>query len=131
MPVPRRVARFNKVALNKVTVRIAPIAPGFGVLTHRGRKSGHLFRTPVNLFPKPDRIVIALTYGTDSDWFRNVQAAGECDIRTRGRDIHLVNPRLVHDETRTEIRPLLVRGILRLLKVSDFLVLDRAPQLQT
>lgn len=124
MPVPRGVARFNKVALNKVTVRIAPVAPGFGVLTHRGRKSGRVFHTPVNVFAKPDRVVIALTYGTDSDWLKNVQAAGACDVRTRGSDIHLVNPRLVHDDTRADIRPF-ERMILRALKVSDFLVLDR------
>lgn len=127
MPISRNVARFNKAAFNKLTVRIAPIAPGFGVVTHRGRKSGRVFHTPVNVFPKPGRIVIALTYGIDSDWVKNVEAAGECTIRTRGREVQLTNPRLVHDDTRADIRPV-ERAILRILRVSDFLVLDRVTE---
>jgi deazaflavin-dependent oxidoreductase (nitroreductase family) len=124
MPIPRSVAQFNKRAFNKVSVHVAPVLPGFGVVTHRGRRSGTVYRTPVDVFVKPDHVTIALTYGADSDWVRNVLAAGGCDVRTRGKDLHLTNPRVVHDETRADIRPV-ERVVLGWLNVSDFLVLDR------
>ena len=125
MPMPRAMARFNRRASNKLIGPMAQLLPGFGVVTHRGRRSGRVFHTPVSVFRKPDRVVFALTYGVDSDWAKNVLAAGACDLRTRGRNMHLVNPRLVHDETRADTRPL-ERAILRLLRVADFLVLDVA-----
>ncbi len=35
MPIPRMVGRWNKVGLNRVTLRIARWLPGFGVVVHR------------------------------------------------------------------------------------------------
>jgi deazaflavin-dependent oxidoreductase (nitroreductase family) len=125
MPIPRTVGRWNKVGLNRVTMRIAPWLPGFGVVEHRGRRSGRRYRTPVNVFPTKDGYLFALTYGPDSDWVRNVLAAGGCELRTRGRTVRLVAPRLYHDERRQGIRPL-ERQLLRLLDVADFLVLRTA-----
>ena len=67
MPAPRWVARFNKAGLNKLTRFVAPWAPGWAVVIHRGRKSGRVFRTPLWAFRRGDTYVIALTYGTGSD----------------------------------------------------------------
>jgi deazaflavin-dependent oxidoreductase (nitroreductase family) len=125
MPIPRTVGRWNKVGLNRVTRRIAPWLPGFGVVVHRGRRSGRRYRTPVNVFATTDGYRFALTYGPDTDWVRNVLAAGGCELETRGRTVRLVAPRLDHDERRRGIRPL-ERQILRLLGVADFLVLRTA-----
>jgi deazaflavin-dependent oxidoreductase (nitroreductase family) len=122
MPIPKVVARLNRVGLNRVTRRIAPWAPGFGVVVHRGRRSGRTFRTPVNVFPTSDGVRIALTYGADSDWVKNVVAAGGCRLLTRGRDLALTDPHLVHDPQRTGTRAL-ERQVLRLLGVADFLLL--------
>jgi deazaflavin-dependent oxidoreductase (nitroreductase family) len=129
MPIPRAVARMNRVGLNRLTVRIAPWAPGFGVVTHRGRRSGRSFRTPVNVFPTGDDggYAIALTYGPESDWVRNVLAAGGCRLETRRRTVSLTAPRLVHDETRRAV-PAVPRAILGRLGVFDFLHLDREPE---
>lgn len=71
--------------------------------------------------------MIALVYGTDSDWVRNVTAAGGCELNVRGRQLRLIRPRIVHDETRRDVPPI-VRSALRLLGVDDFLYLtiDRA-----
>jgi deazaflavin-dependent oxidoreductase (nitroreductase family) len=127
MPIPRTVGRWNKVGLNRVTRRIAPWLPGFGVVEHRGRRSGRRYRTPVNVFATEGGYRFALTYGPDTDWVKNVLAAGGCELRTRGRTIRLVAPRLYHDERRQGIRPL-ERQILRLLGVADFLSLRVADQ---
>jgi hypothetical protein len=74
------------------------------------------------VFPVPGGYLIALTYGADSDWVRNVQAAGGCDLHTRGRLVHLVSPTVYRDDSRSGIRPV-ERRILELIGVADFLSL--------
>ncbi|HYZ55412.1 MAG TPA: nitroreductase family deazaflavin-dependent oxidoreductase [Streptosporangiaceae bacterium] len=123
MPLPKTLARLNRAGLNRVMRLIAPWMPGLGVVVHRGRRSGRIYRTPVNVFARPDGYVFALTYGTDADWVRNVQAAGACELETRGHHVRLVSPRLIHDESRDGIR-IPERYVLGLLHVTDFLSLE-------
>jgi hypothetical protein len=78
------------------------------------------------VFPAQDGYVFALTYGPDADWVKNVLAAGGCELRTRGRVIRLVSPRLFHDEARRGIRPL-ERQVLRVIGVADFRSLKPHP----
>jgi deazaflavin-dependent oxidoreductase (nitroreductase family) len=125
MPIPRVVARANKVGFNRLARRVAPWVPGFGVVVHRGRRSGRTYETPVNVFPTSNGVRIALTYGADSDWVKNVSAAGGCRLRTRGRVLSLTDPHVVHDPGRGGIRAV-ERQVLRLLRVADFLVLTEA-----
>jgi deazaflavin-dependent oxidoreductase (nitroreductase family) len=122
VPLPKALARFNRVVTNPILRHVAGRLPGFGIVTHVGRRSGRTYRTPVNVFRHDDRYVIALTYGIDSQWVRNVRAAGECDVETRGRSIRLVEPEIAHDPERRLV-PAPVRPILRLVHVSDFMVL--------
>jgi len=123
MPIPARVAQWNKVGLNPVVRYIAPWAPGLGLVVHRGRTSGRTYRTPVNVFPTESGYLVALTYGADNtDWVKNVLAAGGCELRTRGRVVQLRAPRVYHDETRSGIHAP-HRYVLGLLGVSDFLAL--------
>jgi deazaflavin-dependent oxidoreductase (nitroreductase family) len=119
----RRVAHFNRRITNRVTGPLAPWLPGFGVVVHCGRTSGREYRTPINVFRYQGAYVVALTYGAGADWVRNVQAAGACELITRGRSHHLTAPRLVHDESRRRV-PAPVRVPLRLLDVADFLYFD-------
>jgi deazaflavin-dependent oxidoreductase (nitroreductase family) len=126
MPIPRIVRQWNKAGLNRVTRHIAPWMPGLGLVVHRGRRSGRLYQTPVNVFAAEDGYVLALTYGPDTDWVKNVLAAGGCELRTRGRAVQLVSPRLFQDEARRDIRPL-ERQVLRVIGVADFLSLTAAP----
>jgi deazaflavin-dependent oxidoreductase (nitroreductase family) len=125
MPIPRVVGQWNKAGLNHLTVRIAPWMPGLGVVVHRGRRSGRRYQTPVNVFSTDDGYVVALTYGPQTDWVKNVLAAGGCELRTRGQTIALGSPRLFHDESRSSIRPV-ERRVLRILNVADFLSLTPA-----
>jgi deazaflavin-dependent oxidoreductase (nitroreductase family) len=118
--VSRRIARFNTRVTNRITGPLAPVLPGFGVVTHTGRRSGKRYRTPVNVFRRPDGFVIALTYGRDSDWVRNVLAAGGCELTTRRRRYRLRDPEIFEDPSRRAAAPL-ARPMLRLLGVHDFL----------
>ena len=119
MPIPRRVARWNKAGLNRVVRHIAPWMPGLGVVVHRGRRSGREYRTPVEVFGARDGFIVALTYGADTDWLRNIQAAGGGLLRTRGLTFQVSEPRVYHDEERAGVRPA-ERQVLRRLGVADF-----------
>jgi deazaflavin-dependent oxidoreductase (nitroreductase family) len=125
MALPKALARFNRVVTNPIARHVAGRVPGFGIVTHVGRRSGRVHRTPVNLFRHGDRYVIALTYGADSQWVRNVVTAGEADVESRGRRIHLVEPEVIHDPSRSLV-PAPVRPILRGVNVSDFMLLRPA-----
>jgi deazaflavin-dependent oxidoreductase (nitroreductase family) len=125
MVLPRRLARFNRVVTNRVTGPLAGRLPGFGVIIHRGRRSGREYRTPINIFRTSDGYVAALTYGV-TDWARNVLAAGGCELETRGRRVPLTRPRLVHDPTRRDMPPV-VRQLVGMIGVTDFLYLRTAP----
>jgi deazaflavin-dependent oxidoreductase (nitroreductase family) len=124
MPLPKRLARFNLAVTNRLTGPFARWLPGFAVVLHVGRRSGRTFRTPVNMFRTGDGYVIALTYGSDSQWVRNVLAAGEVDVETRGERLHLVEPEIVHDVRRSRV-PAAVRPVLGIVNVSDFMLLRR------
>jgi deazaflavin-dependent oxidoreductase (nitroreductase family) len=122
MPLPKRLARFNLRITNPVLGPFARLLPGFGVVLHVGRRSGRAYRTPVNFFQAGDGYVIALMYGADSQWVRNVLAAGAVDVETRGRRLHLVSPEIVHDPRRSLV-PNPARQMVRLVSVTDFMVL--------
>lgn len=122
MPLSRSVARFNRSVTNRLTDRLATRLPSFGVVVHTGRKTHRPYRTPVNVFPRSGNYIIALTYGPDADWVRNVLANGGCILETRGHTLQLSRPRLFRDEHRRSM-PALVRLILGLSHVSDFLEL--------
>lgn len=98
MPVrlPRALARSRagKFATHKVMGVWAPYLPPWAVVIHRGRKSGREYRTPLWAFRHDDKIVIVLTYG-ETDWLRNILAAGGGGIIRRGRRWAMANPRVV------------------------------------
>jgi deazaflavin-dependent oxidoreductase (nitroreductase family) len=119
----RWVAAFNLLVTNRITSRFAARLPGFGILTHVGRKSGKVYRTPVNVFRAPDGFLIALTYGRESEWVRNVVAAGACQLETRGVKYQLSATTILHDPTRRRF-PLPVRIVLRLIGADDFMQLS-------
>ena len=119
----RWVAAFNLAVTNRITSRFADRLPGFGILKHVGRKSGRVYRTPVNVFRVPEGFLIALTYGGESEWVRNVIAAGGCQLETRCVQYQLSAATIVHDPTQRRF-PLPVRIVLRLIGANDFMQLS-------
>jgi deazaflavin-dependent oxidoreductase (nitroreductase family) len=117
---PRWIARFNLAVTNRITAQFVTWLPGFGMITHIGRKSGREYRTPVNVFRRPNGFLIALTYGPNSEWVKNILAAGGAELLTRHTRYHLSDPEVVHDPSRRQF-PLMVRTVLRILGRADFL----------
>ena len=110
---------------NPLSRRVAGFLPGFAILTYVGRRSGATYRTPMNVFRRGSDWVIVLTYGSDVDWVKNVLAAGGCGLRTRGRDVVLVDPRLVTDPSLPGM-PLPVRLMGRVIGATELLLLREA-----
>ena len=121
----RSLAAFNIAVTNKITGRFADRLPGFGIITHVGRKSGRIYRTPVNVFQAPNGFLVALTYGRESEWVKNVLASGGCQLETRRTQYQLIAPTIVHDPTRQRF-PLPVRIILGFVGANDFMQLSIA-----
>jgi deazaflavin-dependent oxidoreductase (nitroreductase family) len=124
-----RMWRFRHAATRYVDPVLRPVAgrlPGFGIVTHRGRKTGHTHETPVNVFRRGDDYLFFLTYGSDAHWVRNILAAGQCTIRTRGRDVELVEPELITDPE-LQLAPTVVRFVeKRLAGVTEVLRMSPA-----
>ena len=121
----RSVAAFHRAITNRIASAFAAQLPGFAIVTNLGRKSGRLYRTPVNVFRTRDGFLIALTYGQDSGWVRNILAAGGCQLETRRVQYQLSSPVIIHDSTRRRFPPL-VRIVLGLIDANDFLQLSDA-----
>jgi deazaflavin-dependent oxidoreductase (nitroreductase family) len=66
-----------------------------GIVRHRGRVSGRAYETPVGIIEVADGFLIALPYGTRTQWLRNVQAAGGAEIVVEGETHRVDRPELV------------------------------------
>jgi deazaflavin-dependent oxidoreductase (nitroreductase family) len=119
---------FTTKVFNRVSRLFAGWLPGFGLLLYRGRKSGREYRTPMNVFRRGEEYVFALTYGPDVQWVKNIMAAGECQLVSRGRTLRLVGPRLFHDPGRS-LMPPGVRQLLGVMRVTEFLRMRISPTL--
>lgn len=124
----RWLAKINIVFTNRITGLFAGWLPGFGILTHVGRKSGKRYQTPVNVFGPPNGFTIALTYSSQSEWVKNVLAAGGCELKTRGRKYQLSTPNVVCDPTRQRF-PILVRIVLRIVGADEYLSFQNAARI--
>jgi deazaflavin-dependent oxidoreductase (nitroreductase family) len=119
----RWLAKINIAFTNRITGLFAGWLPGFGILTHVGRKSGKVYRTPINVFRAANGFIIALTYSSQSEWVKNVLAAGGCELRTRGKRYELCAPHVVHDPTRRQF-PIPVRLVLRIVGADEYMELS-------
>jgi deazaflavin-dependent oxidoreductase (nitroreductase family) len=117
----RPLARFNRRVANPAMRLIAGRVRPFALVTHEGRRTGRLYRTPACAFPTSDGLVFAVLYGSRSDWVLNVLAGRGASIeRSRARRTYS-EPRLL---TRDEGLQLLSRPYavaFRLLRVRSFL----------
>jgi deazaflavin-dependent oxidoreductase (nitroreductase family) len=123
----RWLAKINIAFTNRITGLFAGWLPGFGILTHVGRKSGKVYRTPVNVFRASNGFIIALTYSNQSEWVKNVLAAGGCELKTRGKKYRLSAPKVVRDPSR-KMFPFPVRLVLRTVGADEYMELSKSPE---
>jgi deazaflavin-dependent oxidoreductase (nitroreductase family) len=126
------MAPMTKV-LNPLMLKRAgrPRARMAALIRHTGRKSGRQYQTPAGARLAGDTFVIPLTFGSGSDWSRNVRAAGGCSIRLNGVDYTATAPQVLG---RADARPVVraafspvERAMFWMLGIKQFLLLRRAP----
>ncbi len=138
MPVPP--SRFVKIAIGPMTRVLNPLIVRLAgrrhfrmaaQLTHTGRRSGRTYVTPVGAHLAGDVLLIPLTFGNQSDWSRNVLAAGRCSLRLDGVDYEASAPALISpEEADPYVRAAfgrLERASMRMLGIRQFLRLSVVP----
>jgi deazaflavin-dependent oxidoreductase (nitroreductase family) len=99
----RRVGtRFVNDSINPFLVRRGLAGAGqseIGTLEHLGRRSGTRRLTPVHPVLSGDEVRIVVPLGIQSEWARNVLAAGHCRIQLHDDVLELDQPRLESPRT--------------------------------
>jgi len=118
MPLSRGLARFNRVVTNRISRPLAGWLPGFAVIVHRGRKSDAEYRTPVNAWLGDNDVIVALTYGRNTDWLKNLTVAIGGEVIAGRRTYRVGRPQLIGREGMSRM-PAMARPILRAIDVDE------------
>lgn len=94
MPFPRSLTGLHNTTINAVALRVAGRG-SLAVLEHVGRVSGVVRRTPLRAFRSERTVVIGLNFGRESDWLKNLQAAGHGRMLLRDEVLELGAPRVL------------------------------------
>lgn len=121
-PPPALVKATGPIALRLAGRRWFPI---WAQLRHRGRRSGKEYVIPVAVLVTPGTFVIGLPWGPQTNWVRNVLAAGGCTIRWKGTDHQARSPQLVDDAVALQAANRLQRAIIGRARFPAFLQLQR------
>ncbi len=101
------------------------------LIRHEGRKSGKTYSTPVGAHVKEGVCVVPLTFGTESDWCRNIRASGRGSLRWKAKDYALSTPIvLTVDQGRSLLRqnyPAPFRFGFKMLGIKAFMRMEADP----
>jgi deazaflavin-dependent oxidoreductase (nitroreductase family) len=125
VPFPKSIARINRAITNPVARPLAGRIRPFAVVVHQGRKSGAEFRTPVMVFEDDDGYVVALTYGSEADWVRNVLTSGRAQLVIGGETVPVAEPILLPTALGLAKVAPYTRPVLKALDCTEFLHLRR------
>ncbi|ORX11013.1 nitroreductase [Mycobacterium szulgai] len=125
-PLLNGIRTSNKYLLNPLMALLAGRKYWYAsAIRHTGRRSGKQYVTPVVAERVADGFLIPLPYGTDTDWVRNVLAAGRASVKCHGETRDVVQPKVVEaaqalplvpaEHGRTYARV----GVERFLQVTD------------
>jgi hypothetical protein len=92
----------------------------YSVVRHVGRTSGRQYQNPDSAYPLGDGFVIAVLYGAQSQWVRNVMAAGRFTLRTKGRDYLLERPEIIPAAPALLAFPPRLQRMMRSRGIKDF-----------
>lgn len=128
---PSGLARVTR-ALARATAPLSrPLAghrhfPLYALIRHRGRRSGRDYTVPVAVRVTADAFVIALPWGAETQWVRNVIAAGGCALRWRGEEHTAVDPTIIRGTEGSSAFNRLQQGLLRAAGVATFVHMRRS-----
>ncbi|MFI5716299.1 nitroreductase family deazaflavin-dependent oxidoreductase [Nocardia sp. NPDC051750] len=116
---PDWLDRLGTRLLNPWMRRIAPWLPGYAVVEHTGRRTGRPYLTPVAVFRKGRVMAVVLLHG-ETDWARNVVAAGGAPLRYHRSTVVVSNPRVLRPNQASADIPRIARLGNRLAGVLVF-----------
>lgn len=96
------------------------------MVQHHGRTTGAAYETPVEAAVTGDGFVIALPYGANADWLKNVIAAGTAVLVHDGAVYAVNHPELVAASMGNPYFSPSARRSHRFFGVDDFLMVRRA-----
>jgi deazaflavin-dependent oxidoreductase (nitroreductase family) len=121
MMFPDRIRIFNKYVTNRLLRIFAYASRGpFAIIRHIGRRSGKPYETVIMVWPLGEGFVIALTYGPEVDWYRNIVAAGGGSVLWHKRVYAVEKPEPIDVDRALPAFPAPFRAILRRQGVRDF-----------
>lgn len=126
MPLPAWLARANRRITNPILGRVSDTLPPLATLHHVGRTSGRTYETPIMAFRQASGFVVALTYGPQVQWLRNVEAAGGATIVQRHTAYVVGEPRRLYGAAGAARVPAWTRAALGVLHVTEFVELPEA-----
>jgi len=85
-----------------------------------GRRSGKSYETTIMVWPMAEGFVIALTYGPQVDWYRNLLAAGGGTLLWHRRVYTIGKPEPIDAKTALTAFPAFFRLILGRSGTQDF-----------
>jgi deazaflavin-dependent oxidoreductase (nitroreductase family) len=98
----------------------------WGLLTHVGRRSGRTYQTSLGTYTYGDGFLLPLGYGTQTDWYQNLMAAGTCELAWKGHTYHLERPELISGPDVSRAWPVGERILLQLAGMHDFVWLHQS-----
>lgn len=115
------LTRVHRDYINKVFLRLVG-RTAIADIEHVGRRSGRIHHTPVRAFRHGDTVVVGLNFGRQSDWAKNVMAAGGCRMRLRDQVMDLIDPRVVPIAQGARNMPWVIgRGLRYIVRTTDCL----------
>ena len=129
--VPRPIRRF--VAKVPAALYKAGLGWLFGhrflLLTHRGRRSGRLYHTMIEIIlydPGSGEATVVSAAGAGADWYRNIQASPPVEVHI-GRERYMPDVRLLDaEESREGMRKLARQRPLE-ARIASWLGMDDKP----
>jgi hypothetical protein len=92
--------RFHRAVGNPLQMRSAGKRGTYAsVIRHRGRTTGRVYETPVWAVPTEDGFVIAIVYGSRTDWLKNVLASRAAAVVHEGHTYPVDKPEIVPMES--------------------------------
>jgi deazaflavin-dependent oxidoreductase (nitroreductase family) len=88
--------RLQRATINPKQMRSAGTPGAYAsVIRHRGRTSGKSYETPVGVVADGDGFLIALVYGSRTNWLQNVLASGSATIVHEGQTHEVDQPEII------------------------------------
>ena len=123
------VRRMNRAFWNPRAMETAGTPGAYAsIIRHVGRTSGRDYETPVGAVATDDGFVIALPYGSQADWLKNVLASGRAVLVDEGFTYEVDQPEIIGSDeaaihfSQQELRAQRLFGVdesLRVRRVAD------------